>query len=99
MTKKKKISSKLEDFLAERGLLEAHEEFEAALNGQVLSPSPIGAAERKRRKDEVDFARGSCRLEGIILSDEAEVLNKLYINGEITSDEHLKQGLALCDDS
>jgi len=36
---------------------------------------------------EVNFARGSVRYEGGILSDEIENLNARYVAGEITSDE------------
>jgi hypothetical protein len=43
--------------------------------------------ERARRLSEVNFARGSVRYEGGILSDEIEQLNARYIAGEIDSDE------------
>lgn len=46
----------------------------------------ITAAERARRQSEVDFARGSVRYEGGILTDEIEELNARYIAGEIDSD-------------
>lgn len=42
--------------------------------------------ERARRQREVDFARGSVRYEGGILSDEIERLNARYIAGKIDSD-------------
>ncbi|WP_242098766.1 antitoxin VbhA family protein [Sphingomonas sp. CROZ-RG-20F-R02-07] len=52
------------------------------------SSSPaISEAERARRLSEVNFARGSVRYEGGILSDEIEQLNVRYIAGEIDSDE------------
>lgn len=51
------------------------------------SHSAIDEAERARRKREVDFARGSVRHEGGILSDEIERLNARYVAGEIGSDE------------
>lgn len=44
--------------------------------------------ERARRKAAIDYARGSVRLEGFVLSDFAEELNRQYIEGEITSEEH-----------
>lgn len=47
----------------------------------------ISEAERARRLSEVNFARGSVRYEGGILSDEIEQLNARYIAGEIDSDE------------
>lgn len=47
----------------------------------------ISEAERARRLSEVNFARGSARYEGGILSDEIESLNARYVAGEISSDE------------
>ena len=57
----------------------------------------INEQEKARRKAEVDYARGSVRYEGVILCEEIETLNERYINGELTSDEHTKAGLALLD--
>nr|WP_277924483.1 antitoxin VbhA family protein [Sphingomonas sp. CROZ-RG-20F-R02-07] len=51
------------------------------------SATAISEAERARRLSEVNFARGSVRYEGGILSDEIEQLNARYVAGEITSDE------------
>lgn len=51
------------------------------------STPAISEAERARRMSEVNFARGSVRYEGGILSDEIEQLNARYIAGEIDSDE------------
>lgn len=51
------------------------------------STPAISEAERARRLSEVNFARGSVRYEGGILSDEIEQLNARYIAGEIDSDE------------
>lgn len=54
----------------------------------ITSSAPsISEAERARRLREVNFARGSVRYEGGILSDEIESLNARYVAGEITSDE------------
>lgn len=54
----------------------------------ITSSAPaISEAERARRLREVNFARGSVRYEGGILSDEIENLNARYVAGEITSDE------------
>ncbi len=47
----------------------------------------ISERERARRLEEVNFARGSIRYEGGILTDEIEQLNARYIAGEIDSDE------------
>jgi hypothetical protein len=46
----------------------------------------LDETERARRQREVDFARGSVRYEGGILSDEIERLNACYIAGKIDSD-------------
>ena len=51
------------------------------------STPAISEAERARRLSEVNFARGSVRYEGGILSDEIEQLSARYIAGEIDSDE------------
>jgi hypothetical protein len=48
----------------------------------------ITAEERARRKAAIDYARGSVRLEGFMLDEAIETLNRRYINGEITSAEH-----------
>ena len=53
----------------------------------VLKPL-IGEEERAKRKANIDYARGTCRLEGIILSADIEHLNQLYIDGHMTSQEH-----------
>ena len=50
-------------------------------------PAPDQRGRRERRAAEVNFARGSIRYEGGILSDEIERLNARYIAGELTSDE------------
>lgn len=60
----------------------------------VLKPK-ISEEERARRRAAVDFARGSVRLEGITLSPDIEAINERYINGEISTDEHV----ALCQQS
>lgn len=57
----------------------------------VNSASPaqpsISEDERVRRQREVDFAQGSIRYEGGILSGEIERLNASYVAGEISSEE------------
>ena len=54
----------------------------------ITSSTPaISEEERARRLSEVNFARGSVRYEGGVLSDEIERLNARYVAGEITSDE------------
>jgi hypothetical protein len=62
----------------------------SSLNG-INAPSParpaISEDESVRRQREVDFARGSVRYEGGILSGEIERLNVSYVAGEISGDE------------
>ena len=54
----------------------------------IASSTPaISEAECARRLSEVNFARGSVRYEGGIVSDEIERLNARYVAGEITSDK------------
>ena len=57
----------------------------------------ISAEERAKRQRAVDFARGSVRFEGFILSPEVEELNRRFIEGELTSDEHVAETLRLYD--
>jgi len=47
----------------------------------------ISREERARRQAAVDYARGSVRLEGFVVTDHAEELNRRYIEGELTSAE------------
>jgi hypothetical protein len=56
-------------------------------NEDAAKKAEISAEERARRKAAVDYARGSVRLEGFIVSPFAEDLNRRYIDGEITSAE------------
>ncbi len=53
----------------------------------TTSPS-ISIDEKVRRTKAVEYARASVRLEGFVLDTETEELNRRYIEGEITSDEH-----------
>lgn len=46
------------------------------------------------RKESVDYARGSVRFEGFVLSLEAEEINRRYIAGELTLDEFIEAGKA-----
>jgi hypothetical protein len=47
----------------------------------------ISREERARRKAAVDYARASVRLEGFVVTDHAEDLNRRFIEGELTSAE------------
>lgn len=56
---------------------------------QVASSKPlITEAERARRQEAIDEARATVRLEGFVLSPEVEELNRRYVAGEMTGDEH-----------
>lgn len=48
----------------------------------------ITSEESAKRKHAIDFARGSCRFEGIILEPEIEDFNQLYIDGQMTGEQH-----------
>ena len=54
------------------------------LPGVTASRGVISEAEKARRRAAIDYARGSVRLEGFVVSDFAESLNQRFINGEIT---------------
>ena len=56
----------------------------------------ISPEERARRQEAVDYARGSARLEGFIVSPEVEEMNRRYIDGEMTSQELTAAILAFC---
>lgn len=66
----------------------------------VITPkkpeAKISAEERARRKAAVDYARGSVRLEGFVVSPFAEEMNRRYIDGEITRQELTAAILAHC---
>jgi hypothetical protein len=47
----------------------------------------LSDVEKAKRKAEVDFARGSVRLEGFLLDEGAEYLNQRYVNGSLSSSE------------
>ena len=54
----------------------------------------ISAAERARRADAVAFGAGSTRLEGGILSNEAEAINARFVAGELDEVEWIEAVLA-----
>ncbi len=58
-----------------------------SVNSASPAQAPISEDERVRRQREVDFAQGSIRYEGGILSGEIERLNASYVAGEISSEE------------
>jgi hypothetical protein len=49
--------------------------------------SPITQEERESRREEVDTASRSVRLEGFILDPDIVALNERYVAGELTSEE------------
>jgi hypothetical protein len=55
---------------------------------RTKSAGRISPEERARRKAAIDYARASVRLEGFVQGEFAEALNRRYIDGEITSEEH-----------
>jgi len=57
----------------------------------------ISAEDRAKRQRPVDFARGSVRFEGFILGPEVEELNRCFVAGELTSDEHVAETRRLYD--
>lgn len=57
------------------------------MNVIVREAAKISPEERARRQEAVDYARGSVRLEGFILTPFAEELNRRFIDGEITGAE------------
>jgi hypothetical protein len=44
---------------------------------------------RAERQKAIDFARASVELEGFTLSPEVEAINRRFIDGELTGDEHI----------
>ena len=61
----------------------------AILKPQQLQ-AQISAQERARRQASIDNARGSVRFEGFILSPEVEQINRRFIDGELTGDQHIE---------
>ncbi|MET2530383.1 antitoxin VbhA family protein [Ralstonia pseudosolanacearum] len=59
--------------------------------------SKISNEESARRKAAIDFARGSVRLEGFILSAAVEEANRRFIAGELTGDQHIDAVKAAAD--
>lgn len=55
----------------------------------VASRPDISGAERTRRLNAVDFARGSVRYEGGIQTSEVEAIAARYVAGELTLDGYI----------
>ncbi len=54
----------------------------------------LAEEERMARQQAVDFVHGSIKLSGGGLSPEIEALNRRYIAGDLSGDEHLEAILA-----
>lgn len=54
----------------------------------------ISAAERERRAYAVSFGAGSTRLEGGVLTEEAEAINARFVAGDLTEAEWIEAVLA-----
>lgn len=55
---------------------------------QLIKATPqITPEERAARQHSIDTARGSVRLEGFVVSDEAEAIAKRHVDGELTAAE------------
>ena len=50
----------------------------------------ISPQERERRKASIDYARGSVRFEGFVLSPDIEHINRRFIDGELTRQQHIE---------
>lgn len=55
----------------------------------IQDTARISDDEKIRRRAAIDFARGSSRFEGIVLPEEVEEINRQFINGDISGDEHV----------
>lgn len=51
----------------------------------------ISAAERQKRLDAINFARGSVRLEGFVLDARTEEINRRFVDGELTLEEFIAE--------
>lgn len=56
----------------------------------IVKNSPISEAEQRRRKEAVDYARGSVGLEGFKISKAEEEHTQRFINGEIDLADFVK---------
>ncbi len=54
---------------------------------QVMGAQDHGQAERQKKA--IDFALASVGPEGFALPPEVEAINRQYIDGELTGDEHI----------
>jgi hypothetical protein len=57
----------------------------------------ISDEERAHRKRAIDQARANVRLSGTILPPQIEEINRRFIDGEISAEEHLSLALTFAD--
>lgn len=57
------------------------------MDQHIKATPQITPEERAARQHSIDTARGSVRLEGFVVSDEAEAIAKRHVDGELTAAE------------
>ena len=57
----------------------------------IVTQYAISETERENRQKAIDFARNSVRLEGVIFSDEDELINQRFIDGEMNAEQMVKE--------
>jgi hypothetical protein len=68
------------------------------VNANTPFPAPrpaISAAERARREKAVSFARGSVRYEGFTMSEQADLLDRRFVEGDLSLENYIREGKAL----
>lgn len=63
----------------------------------IIDHPRLSAEERTLRVRAVDQARASVRLEGTVLPLEIEELNRQYVDGELSTAEHVKRVIEAAD--
>lgn len=63
----------------------------------ITDYSSISDDERALRLQAINSARASCRLEGVVLPVEIEELNRQYVDGELSTSEHVKKVIEAAD--
>lgn len=66
-------------------------------SSSIIDHPSITAEERALRLRAIDSARASVRLEGTILPVEIEILNRQYVDGELSTSEHVKRVIEAAD--
>jgi|GEM_PF-3730667 len=66
-------------------------------SSSIIDRPSITVEERTLRVRAIDQARASVRLEGTILPVEIEALNRQYIDGELTTSEHVERVIEAAD--